>query len=288
MNNLFENYKKNEVTNTRRVLYTPNEIVRNCFFYIQEAGYLESIRPHICKRSGLDSYLFIIILSGSGTITYNQTSYHMEPSDCMLIDCHNQYSHISDANNPWSLLWLHFNGPNAAQYYDYITSKSDNHFHSSNPAMFVESINRIIALHEKRSENTDIITSQIITSILTTCVTNVTDEKGYRNSVDKKLEEVFEYINNNYTKNITLEDLSSRFYISKYYLSREFKKEYGLTIIQYILSRRITHAKSLLRFSNLPIEEIGSSAGIDDASYFNKVFKKLEGITPSAYRKSWR
>ena len=68
-NYLFEKYKTSEVTNTRRVICTPGQFTRDHFFYIQEAGYLKSLQPHLSKRSGLQSYLFMIVLSGSGTVT---------------------------------------------------------------------------------------------------------------------------------------------------------------------------------------------------------------------------
>ncbi len=81
--------------------------------------------------------------------------------------------------------------------------------------------------------------------------------------------------------------LSERFFISKYYLSREFKKEYGTTVIRYVLAKKITNAKELLRYSSYSIEEIAALCGIDDASYFNKVFRKMEGCTASEYRRRW-
>ena len=67
----------------------------------------------------------------------------------------------------------------------------------------------------------------------------------------------------------------------------EFKKEFGTTIIQYLLTKKITYAKELLRYSNSSIEEIAALCGISDQSYFNKIFRKLEGCTASEYRKKW-
>ena len=66
----FEKYKTSEVTNTRRVINTPSSFIKSNFLYIQEAGYLKSLRPHLSRRSGLSSYLFLIVLSGSGSVSY--------------------------------------------------------------------------------------------------------------------------------------------------------------------------------------------------------------------------
>ena len=84
-----------------------------------------------------------------------------------------------------------------------------------------------------------------------------------------------------------LEELSGLFFISKYHLSREYKKKYGITIGSDLTGRRISHAKSLLRFSDSSIEEIALLCGFADAGYFIKVFKKAENMTPLEYRRKW-
>ena len=56
----------------------------------------------------------------------------------------------------------------------------------------------------------------------------------------------------------------------------------------YLTSLRITKAKEMLRFSDLQIETIARNCGIEDNSYFNKVFQKAEGITAREYRQKWR
>lgn len=77
----FEKYKTSEVTNTRRVINTPSSFIKSNFLYIQEAGYLKSLRPHLSRRSGLSSYLFLIVLSGSGSVSYRDTAgSHLFPA----------------------------------------------------------------------------------------------------------------------------------------------------------------------------------------------------------------
>lgn len=76
--------------------------------------------------------------------------------------------------------------------------------------------------------------------------------------------------------------------MSKFYLTKEFKKAYGVTISKYVISRRIKYAKELLRFTDKPIDKISEICGFYDTSYFNKQFKTAEDITPFKYRKTWR
>lgn len=287
----FEKYKTSEVTNTRRIINTPSAFVRQNFFYIQEAGYLKSLKPHLSRRKSLNSYLFLIVLSGSGKVSYTDggmpATVTATTGDCFFLDCMNEYTHISSKSDPWELLWIHFNGAQTAAYYDYFREDHDWHFRSGQLSALTAAIQNIITLHEDKTDDTDLLSAQQIVGILTLLCTEAKEKSGSDSALSEKLKNVLRYLDEHYTEEISLDYLAEQFYISKYYLSREFKKEYGTTIIQYILTKKITNAKELLRYSNASIEEIAVLCGIDDASYFNKVFKKMEGCTASEYRKRW-
>ena len=103
-----------------------------------------------------------------------------------------------------------------------------------------------------------------------------------------KLKTVLAHIDANFTSDIHLDELAQRFDISKYYLTREFKRAYGETIFQHIISLRINYAKRLLRFTDKSVEEIAALCGFKDQSYFSKQFKKAENVTCLAFRRRWR
>lgn len=302
----FEKYKTSEVTNTRRVINTPSSFTRKNFFYIQEAGYLKSLKPHMSRRSGLKSYLFLVVLSGSGKVAYRDpsnpaaaesalksasktglVSCSAKAGDCFFLDCEGEYTHISSEDDPWELMWIHFYGPQAGAYYAYFREQQNWHFHTNQLAELTAAIQSVIRFHEEPTDDTDLLTAQQIVNILTLVCTETNVGGNTDSALSDKLKNVLHHLDEHYTEDISLDMLAEQFYISKYYLSREFKKEYGTTIIQYVLTKKITNAKELLRYSNSSIEEIARLCGIDDASYFNKVFKKMEGCTASEYRKRW-
>ena len=103
----------------------------------------------------------------------------------------------------------------------------------------------------------------------------------------RNLIEVRNHLDAHYTEKISLDELSETFYINKFYLTRLFKEQFGVSINTYLLGQRITHAKKLLRFSDYPIEKIALECGMNDANYFSRMFKKVEGISPGEYRKKW-
>ncbi|MFC0558836.1 response regulator transcription factor [Halalkalibacter alkalisediminis] len=95
-----------------------------------------------------------------------------------------------------------------------------------------------------------------------------------------------EYVRQNYQKDIKLQEIADRFFLSREYISRKFKQEYHETITDYVTKIRIEKAKELLGNPFLKIYEIAETVGYHNDKYFIKVFKKREGQTPKEYRSS--
>ncbi len=108
----------------------------------------------------------------------------------------------------------------------------------------------------------------------------------YINSTHKTISEIAGYINNNFEKDITLDTISKKFFISPCYFSRSFKKFTGLPFIDYLNSVRIKEAQSLLQNTDLSIFETGERVGFRNATHFGRVFKKITGVSPLAYKKT--
>ncbi|WP_320933050.1 helix-turn-helix domain-containing protein [Hungatella effluvii] len=102
------------------------------------------------------------------------------------------------------------------------------------------------------------------------------------------IEEAKEYMNRNFTREISLNDISERFFINPYYFSQLFKKKTGETYQSYLTSLRISRAKKLLEETDLKIYEVCSMVGYSDTNHFNKVFERIAGIKPSEYKKNLR
>ena len=78
---------QNEYVTSNRIIYTPSEFAKSSLLYLQETGELKAQRPHTKSRSGLDSYLFFIVLSGAGELRYNDKPYPLKKNSCIFIDC---------------------------------------------------------------------------------------------------------------------------------------------------------------------------------------------------------
>ncbi|MCY6960170.1 response regulator transcription factor [Clostridium brassicae] len=92
------------------------------------------------------------------------------------------------------------------------------------------------------------------------------------------------YIENNFRDNIMLKDVANYMKFSTTYLSKRFKKDMGTNFNKYLTQKRIEEAKKMLESTNISINDIAFDVGYNEPNYFCKVFKKLEGVTPSEYR----
>lgn len=109
-----------------------------------------------------------------------------------------------------------------------------------------------------------------------------------RNKYSLPVKNILDYIEFNFSSTITLKDLSDRFSLSIPYISSQFKKEVGITIIHFINQLRINTAIELLNGGSMSIQDIAATVGILDYNYFTKIFKKEIGMTPTEFRKKRR
>lgn len=111
--------------------------------------------------------------------------------------------------------------------------------------------------------------------------------KSRQRSVSRETAEVIRYIENNYEKDITLQQTANHVLMSPNYLSSLFKKEMGIGFVEYLLQYRIEKAKEMLLSTSLKSYEISLRVGFNDNAYFSRMFKKLTGESPREFRKKW-
>ncbi len=110
-------------------------------------------------------------------------------------------------------------------------------------------------------------------------------EKANRIDPSKTVEKVRAFIEQNFSKDISLLDIAKDAGMTTSYLCRLFKRELGITVNAYLTKVRIDHSRELLK-TDEAISDIARLCGFSDQSYFTKVFRQTEGVTPLKYRKN--
>ncbi len=264
---------------------TYSKEVAETILYIKHAGFFT---PAYCPKTKTHSesgYLFIAVLSGNGVIEYKGKLHTVTKGQCVYIDCHHPHYYIPDPENPWGVTWINFSGPSAKHYFEFFEKQKNNFFVPNNFEIILMILTKIIDNNLHKSEITNILSAKLLTDLLTSIILNNNTYDDGTSKFKHKLFSVKDYLDNNFKSQLNLDDIAEKFYISKFYLTREFKKAFGTTVIQYVLNKRIEYAKELLIYSNKSIEEIAEASGFNDQSYFSRQFKKSENMTCLSFRK---
>lgn len=130
-----------------------------------------------------------------------------------------------------------------------------------------------------KSENTDEVLAGVASALKKL-------GKAPKRVEGRDFESLIGYINENYSKNLHLEDLSRKFYFNPNYLCMLFRRRLDTTFSEYIKSVRMNKAKELFESRNITVSEVSGLVGYRDYSYFHKTFSAYFGITPAQYKKS--
>lgn len=281
---------QDKMVDSTRVLYTPSAFAKNNLMYLQETGRLQALSTHTSKRSSLSSFLFFYVQSGSGTLIYEGNTYTLSAGDCVFLDCHKTYSHQT-SDDLWCLQWAHFDGPNLnAIHAKFIEENDAPVFRPFYTNVYENILNELQELTSLENNVRDLFISEKLMGLLAQVMNDCQNRDANKIIPPKSLilVDIKKYLDEHFCDKISLDELSKLFYIDKYYLTRRFKQYYGTTVNTYLQQLKITHAKHLLRFSELSVEQIASECGVDDPNYFARLFKKIEGISPGEFRRSWK
>lgn len=103
-----------------------------------------------------------------------------------------------------------------------------------------------------------------------------------------RVEQIMQWIEHSYMKPFRLEALAAELHLSPYHVSHLFKETTGTSLSEYVKARRLRQACVLLTIGELSVAEIGDSIGLENTSYFCKIFKENKGVTPHQYRLQWQ
>lgn len=109
-------------------------------------------------------------------------------------------------------------------------------------------------------------------------------DQGAFNDPNHPICQVVDFIRKNLTEDISLKSLSDKACMSTTSFYRFFKRELGMSPIEFVLSEKIKHAKQLLKNPGIQVNEVCYLSGFEDSNYFIRIFKKHEGITPKQYQ----
>lgn len=271
-----------------RLIITASNVAKSIYFYIQEAGYFKTSDSYFTERKNLNSFLIVYTISGNGFLKYQGSNYSLSAGQCFYINCMEHHYYETARNSEWEFLWIHFNGSSALGYYEEFVKNGFKTVQIQDTFFMESTLRRVLALNQKRNASTEVLTSSLITNVLTELLVQTITFDAQTIFMPAYIKNVLKDIDQNFKSPLSLDELAIRHGVSKFHLSKEFKKYTGTTVNEYIIANRLSYAKELLKYSNDSVNEIAYKIGMNHVSHFINLFKNRENITPLAYRKEWQ
>ncbi len=239
-------------------------------------------------HSSIEIYL---VLCGNINVILESETFHLLEEDILLINS-NQLHEIHSNGSVVAVLQL--KNTYFKQWLDettYFQCNSSIYHDKSRYWELKKIIAQLIYNNYSNTDSNDLLYISLAYQLLHELIKNFKsfDTKlqaaGKRSKNLKRLKEIIQYLNENYTENITLSTVAEREYLSPSYLSHFFEKNMGVGFFNYLTDIRMNHAVYDLINTNLTIEQISADNGFANSRYFVSCFKKKYGMLPKQYQK---
>ena len=186
------------------------------------------------------------------------------------VDLLNERYPKAEAHQPWAI-----QGPDYA--------------HLTNTPELTDTLGRLVAVSRTSDINKEVLAGftlqELLVRLMQTQARQLIFHDYARHLTTHRFAAVVEYIKEHLAENLTIDKLSALACMSKATFFRVFKREFGLTPVEFIIKERLSEAKRLLRHPLTTVAEVCLRAGFNNLSYFQSLFKKYEGVTPGAYKR---
>ena len=238
---------------------------------------------------GSDATLMCYSLSGEGDAVVGGRAVRCRKYDCIWLDCSHRAQLRAAPGKPWECAFVRVHGHMRSKLFESLCSALDLgsgiHLTFGAGTRFRSLIWQLLSPRTEQAPDPDSVYAHLLLSLFVEVDLALVSASVKQVIVPDIIVAIQSYIDRNYASQITLDALSHSFGISKYHMSREFKRYIGKSPNDYLIDLRLDHAKSLLVDSGRTIADIGQLVGIPNTNHFLYLFKSREGITPSAFRK---
>ncbi len=233
-----------------------------------------------------DHYLIHYIIEGTGHYTVNNKSYQLKKGQGFLI-CPEIVTYYQASNtDPWKYCWVGFNGSKAKDYLKYANLSISNPIFTSTDKQLTKIMEEMVSINKITKAN-ELKLLSLLYQFLSLLVKETNSNELNSNNETKLsyIKEAITFIEKNYSRKITIQEIADYIGLDRSYLYSVFQDALEQSPQEYLINFRLNKACELMNNKSLNIGEISRSIGYSDPLYFSKVFKKVKGVTPTAFRK---
>ena len=275
-NNNYEFMQSNHLKKTAKLLYISSAKYGGDWHSVQHT--------HNCSE------LFYVI-DGKGQFLIEDKTYPVSVNDLVIVNPNVSHTEVSLNASPLKYIVLGVEGLELTA-----TKRNDNtNFCIINFKNWRENVllclQHMLTEIENKHAGYEIVCQDLM-EILIVLLGRQTNFSTILSPVNKKTSRLCgstkRYIDTHYQENITLDQLAEVCHVSKYHLAHAFTEEYGISPINYLISKRIAEAEHLLKTTDFSLSLISNTTGFSSSSYFAQIFRKQKGMSPTEFRKQSR
>lgn len=275
----------------KRLNFSPN---LEFFIDKSEIQQQEMKNSHFHKQ-----YELYYLVKGSIKYLINNTIHIVNAGDLVLVEKDILHKSISFNNEIYERIVINYTESLLNNFSQELKDLNLNSiFHTEVPVLTLCSkdklhleslLNNILQINAMQSDSFQILSKVLLCELLITIKGFIKlqhiNPKANVSNINSKIQNIIEYINENYCKDLSLTSIANHFSISTFYLSKLFKQSTNLSLIEYINSVRIKEAKKLLETTPLSISIVTKKVGFCNTTHFSRTFKVLSGMSPQQYKK---
>ncbi len=241
---------------------------------------------NVRRKKGRKDYQLIFVASGSVRFVFGGKEKIVSKGNAVIFNPNEPqiyYSYITDKPETY---WVHFTGNNVEQLFDYYNiPNNESFFYVGDSTEYQHIFRQMIQELQLTRANFKELLQLRLQQLFLLIDRHIKESKVIKNEMLDEIKKAINYFNENYNKNIIIEDYAVEHFMTPCWFIQNFKQITKSSPMQYIISLRITSAMNLLDNTGYNITQIASAVGYENTQYFHRLFKKHTGMTPSEYKK---
>jgi len=239
------------------------------------------------RRAGAPEHILIYCVEGNGWAEFGQQHIHIAPGEVLIIPAHTPHVYGAAMVDPWSIHWVHFQG-SEGDYLARLPSESTRTLQvdAQSDKVVQELFHACYDVFVGGFVLTRLIYSaKLLHRLLGELFfNNSAFSVGARSSRFHSIESTLSFLRANLDRSLTLAEIAAHAGLSESHFSRIFKEQTGHAPLDYFILLKMQHASTLLAVTPMRVCEVASAVGYADPYYFSRLFKKVIGLSPRAYR----
>lgn len=254
--------------------------------YLTDIGYYPNASFHDRERNrGSSEHILIYCVKGGGWFKSADAHFDVTANQFFILPANVAHSYGSDANDPWTIYWVHFAGLRSTDFLNFLQTGRAPSFVEPREERLLLFEDMIAHIEVSFNEDNLVYTSHALAHFLTTFKNSLYKPYVGASTGQDAVSRTIAFMKQHLDQNLTLDQLANVANMSASHYSAVFKQKVQSAPINFFTYLKIQKACRLLKYSAMRIKEVADQVGYGDQYHFSRVFTTVMGISPRAFRK---